>query len=194
MKNILKNIKSNPLILGIIGSMIGGLLILFSIPLSRLLLKLLFSWSNMFSQFIIETTIKRAIMDTNIINVYTFLYVFYIFIVLLFSSIFSKFKPNIEKKSRKKMGNILKYTLTIIFLFLLFFASFIYFMDVTRASLNATQKLRMGIVAPYIDDQKEEELWSKWYLIRTKIDYISLNYELDNIAENNNIELPQQYY
>lgn len=194
MKNILQNIKSNPLILGIIGSMIGGLLILFSIPLSRLLLKLLFSWSNRFSQFIIETTIKRAIMDTNVINVYTFLFVFYIFMIVFFSRVLSKFTFNIEKISRKKIGNIRLYTFTITFLFLFFFASFIYFMDVTRESLNATQKLRMGIVAPYIDDQKEEELWSKWYLIKTKIDYISLNYELDNIAENNNIELPKPYY
>jgi len=59
--------------------------------------------------------------------------------------------------------------------------------------LSVNFKQRMGIIAPYIDDEKEEELWSKWYLMESKIDYINLNYELENIAEKNNVKLKKPF-
>ena len=193
LKNIQKKLKSNPFILGIIGSVIGGILILTSVPLVRFFWKLLFSWSDRFSRLITDSTIKIAIMDVNIIGIITFLFVLNVFSWAMLSNLFPKYKFNIKEQIGEKISK-LRYLVIIIYSILLLMIMSLFFINMTGEFLNGIQKLRMGIISPYINDQKEKELWSKWYLINSKVDYINLNYELDNIAENNNIELPTPYY
>jgi len=178
-----------------VGSVIGTIFILLSIPVARCLLELLFSWSNRFSCFIIDTIIKLAISNLNVIGISIFLFVVFIFMVVFLSAILRDFPLSIKRTSEKKRQNIrLGYILIIEYFILTIFGIFLLNLHFTLESLNTSQKLRMGIIAPYIDDQKEKELWSKWYLIRSKIDYINFNDELDNIAENKNIKLPKSFY
>lgn len=49
----------------------------------------------------------------------------------------------------------------------------------------------MEILAPYISDQQYKHLKSDFHLIQNKQDYDSLLRTLDNIAFNNNVELPK---
>lgn len=190
LKNILKNIKSNPFILGIIGSIIGGILILLSIPIAKLLMKLLFSWSNRLSLFILNFTIRLAIANYDFTGFVTFYFVFVLIIMAICSDFFqipafyAKKKSGVNIRPRKY---IFAFT---IFIYCLFFLPLIIINNSAKI-INLNQIRRMEIIAPYIDDQKEEELWSEWYLLRSKRDYVNLNYEIDNIAENNNVELPK---
>ena len=51
-------------------------------------------------------------------------------------------------------------------------------------------KRHMMIVAPYIDEQKEEEIFSSWALMDSRADYDSIYVILETIAADNSIELP----
>lgn len=198
MKNIIKIIKNNSLISGIMGSMIAWILILCIRPASKFIWKLLFSWSNSLSRLITDRIIRAAIIDLNLIDFAIFLCVVFLMgVVIGYSNIFQNIKVNTKKKEESKITRITKVkyiflkfalisSLSIVFCF--------YLVDSTGESINVTQKMRMCMIAPYINEQIEEELWSKWYLISSKIDYIDYNNELDIIAENNNIELPKPYY
>jgi len=193
LKNILKNIKSNSLILGIIGSVIGTLFILSILPIARYFWKLLFSWSGWFARLITDSTIRSVIKHQNHLNFAIFICVSILLMSLLFSIILKGLKSNRKKNDVEKS---LKITHTVIFILSIFIfveISYLYFVDAIGEELNSIQKIRMAIIAPYVIDQKEEELWSKWYSIRSKIDYINLNNELDDIAAKNNTELPKAF-
>ena len=59
-----------------------------------------------------------------------------------------------------------------------------------QLSLLSSFKQHLRIVAPYIDEQKEEKILSDWSLMQSKTDYISIYVKLNEIAKDNNIELP----
>lgn len=191
MKNILKNITSNSLILGIIGSVIGTLLILYTPTLVRFFFKLLFSWSNIFSNLIIDSTIKAAVREFKFIGYYTFLLVMITFGLVYLS--LTKLEYS-YLHSIKKQPDAIKRTIMLVYMLLAILIIASAANAISVEGIIVTQKLRIDIIAPYINEQIEEELWSTWYLISSKIDYIDYNNELDIIAENNNIELPKPYY
>jgi len=191
LKNILKNITSNSLILGIIGSVIGTLLILYTPTLVRFFFKLLFSWSNIFSNLIIDSTIKAAVREFKFIGYYTFLLVMITFGLVYLS--LTKLEYS-YLHSIKKQPDAIKRTIMLVYMLLAILIIASAANAISVEGIIVTQKLRIDIIAPYINEQIEEELWSKWYLISSKIDYIDYNNELDIIAENNNIELPKPYY
>lgn len=181
------------------GSMIAWILILCIIrPAGKFIWKLLFSWSDSLSRLITDRIIRAAIIDFNLIDFAIFLcVVFLIGSVIGYSNFFQNIKVNTKKKEESKITRItkVKYIFLKFALISLFFIVFsFYLVDSIGESMNVTQKMRMCIIVPYINEQIEEELWSKWYLISSKIDYIDYNNELDIIAENNNIELPKPYY
>jgi len=191
LKNILKNITSNSLILGIIGSVIGTLLILYTPTLVRFFFKLLFSWSNIFSNLIIDSTIKAAVREFKFIGYYTFLLVMITFGLVYLS--LTKLEYS-YLHSIKKQPDAIKRTIMLVYMLLAILIIASAANAISVEGIIVTQKLRIDIIAPYINEQIEEELWSTWYLISSKIDYIDYNNELDIIAENNNIELPKPYY
>jgi len=180
------------------GSIIAWILILCIRPAGKFIWKLLFSWSDNLSRLITDRIIRAAIMDLNLIDFAIFLCVGFLFsFVIGYSNFFLNIKVNTEKKEESKIKRITKVKyifLKFALISLIFIIFLFYLIDSTSESMNVTQKMRMCIIAPYINEQIEEELWSKWYLISSKIDYIDYNNELDIIAENNNIELPKPYY
>ena len=192
MNNILLKIKNNSFVIGIIGSVIGGVIFLCSIPIARFLWNLLVSWSNRFSLFFLNKILKLAVSGRMSIDYFIFILVFVTFIIVITNTFFTRWLPfRIKKKSAKK--STLYIFIIICFLYLF---TFIFTLNTHNivVELNARHKQRMGIIAPYINDEKEEELWSKWYSIESKIDYLNLNYELENIAESNNLKLPKLFY
>ena len=192
LNNILLKIKNNPFMLGIIGSAIGGVIILCSIPIARLLWNLLVSWSNRFSLFFLNKILKLAVSGRMSIDYFIFLLVFVTFISVIINIFSTRWLPfRIKKKSAKKT-----HIYIFIIIYFLYLITFIFTLNIYNIvhELNARHKQRMGIIAPYINDEKEEELWSKWYSIESKIDYLNLNVELKNIAESNNLKLPKLFY
>ena len=170
---------------------IAFIIALFINLLAKLTWKLLFSMSNRFSLFLINQIIVIIISGTILIEVLTFVFVFYIFIFLLVEPLTVKIKKESTHNKVKKI-QVDKIGVTILYIFYIIFISVIT-THLIVTELNINFKLRMGIIAPYINDEKEEELWSKWYLMESKIDYINLNYELENIAEKNNVKLKKPF-
>jgi len=59
-----------------------------------------------------------------------------------------------------------------------------------QLSLISSFKQHVRIIAPYISEQEEEVLISKWSLMKNSHDYEDINAALDKIAKQNNIILP----
>ncbi|MGB2985572.1 MAG: hypothetical protein WBE26_06785 [Phycisphaerae bacterium] len=60
----------------------------------------------------------------------------------------------------------------------------------TQLSLIGSFNQHMRILAPYLDEQAEEELMSEWSSMRSKADYDSLYEKLHDIVQKNGVELP----
>ena len=192
MNNILLKIKNNPLILAIIGSIIGGVILLCSITMARLFWNLLVSWSNRSSLFFLNKILKLAVSGRMSIDIFIFIFVFFTYIFVITYIFFTRLLAfRIKKKSAKKSTIYI-----FIIIFFLYLSIFIFTLNSYNivVELKAKHKQIMGIIAPYINEEKEEELWSKWYSIESKIDYLNLHVELENIAESNNLKLPKLFY
>ena len=59
-----------------------------------------------------------------------------------------------------------------------------------QLSLISSFNQHMRILAPYLDDQAEEELISEWSSMRSKADYDSLYEKLHQISQKNSVDLP----
>lgn len=59
-----------------------------------------------------------------------------------------------------------------------------------QLSLISSFKQHLRVIAPYISEQEEEELLSKWSLMKNSNDYKAVYADLENIAKQNNILLP----
>ncbi len=66
-----------------------------------------------------------------------------------------------------------------------------YFRAFADLQLNTTFKQRINIVAPHINEQEEEELYSQWALMKSRQDYEIINKKFDEIATKVNIKLPK---
>ena len=193
LENILGNIKRNYFVNIIVT---GFIIALFINPLAKLMWNLLILMSNRFSLFLVNEILKFAVRGRTSIDIFIFMFAFSTFILVNVSII-----VNIKLSSRTKKKSVNKPSIPVTRLrrmaiatcFLFVGSAFLLSTYYVVYELNANHKQRMGIIAPCIDNQKEEELWSKWYLLKSKIDYINLNHELENIAESNNIELPKLF-
>lgn len=56
---------------------------------------------------------------------------------------------------------------------------------------NSTFQQRINAIAPYIDEQKEEELKSKWALMHSRNDFDMLDKEIELVAKGNKLALPK---
>ena len=111
-------------------------------------------------------------------------------------SLFFK-KVDVEKNDVVDKKEILPITLRkkiLLILLLLIFHVLLLSIISTKAyqlSLVSSFKQHMRVVAPYIEAQEEEILFSKWSLIKNKSDYEEVYFMLENIAEKNDIKLPE---
>lgn len=184
LKNILLDIKSKSFLTTLV---IAFIIAFFINPLAELTWNLLFSMSNRFSLFLINHTIGLILRGSILIEIYIFVFIFFIFIYLN-----ATWSVKIKKEST--YNTIIKYQVQkigVVILSIIFILVITTHIIVSELSINFKQ--RMGIIATYISDEKEEELWSKWYLMESKIDYVNLNYELKNIAEKNNVKLKKPF-
>jgi len=60
-----------------------------------------------------------------------------------------------------------------------------------QLSLISSFKQHVQIIAPYIDEQKEELILSEWSLMKSSSDYDTIYFKLNNIAKINNVKLPE---
>ena len=190
MKNILQKIKNNYFINTLIFAFI---IALFINPLAKLTWNFLILMSSRFSLYLINKILRLAISERMPLDIFIFIFAFFAFMLVSLSVYITiaRLPFGIKKKSVNKSPMYRRYIFIALSIFLLIEFIFILETYTIAFELNVNYKQRMGIIAPYINNEKEEELWSKWYLIESKIDYINLNHELDNIAENNNIKLPK---
>ena len=104
-------------------------------------------------------------------------------------SIRGKQKAN-ERKNRE-IKNSEKYvffaiTLVTVLFLILFMATKIY-----QLRLITSFKQHMLILAPYVTDQEEEELYSRGSLMNSEKDYNDIYIELNKIANKQNVVLPE---
>jgi len=60
-----------------------------------------------------------------------------------------------------------------------------------QLSLTSSFQQHMRIIAPYLDEQQEEELFSKWSQMQTEEDYRIIMQELMRIFDENSLQLPR---
>lgn len=79
------------------------------------------------------------------------------------------------------------------FTFVLFFivGFILIFRSYSDLQLNTKFNQQLRALSPYIDDSQEKILISKWALMKSKKDYLEINVIIENIAKQNNIELPK---
>jgi len=174
------DIKNDSLIKTII---IMVVVTIFADRLSELFWNLLFLWSNGFSLFLVKRILKFAIKGKMPIEVFSFVFIFFIFLCLNPLSL----PFELQKKFKVKMSRIINSAISIFFIIIFLYAITTY---ILVFNLNTDFEQKIGIIAPYVDNETEEELWSKWYLMESKVDYLNLEQEIKKIAENNEIKLP----
>lgn len=190
MKNIFKKIKIDSLISGILGTLIVMILALCLRPVGIFIWKLIFSWSNSISRLITDKIIRIAIINPNFTDLVFFMCVFFLFGFLMSAASIKKKEETKTERMIKLKYIFMKFLLTSLFIFTIIF----YILNIISQEINLAQRMRFYIITPYITEQKEEELLSKWYLISSKTDYIEYNNELEIIAKNNEIKLPKTFY
>jgi hypothetical protein len=57
--------------------------------------------------------------------------------------------------------------------------------------LNTSFQQRTTVLSPIISDVKFKELRAEWALMKNRNDYLKINKEMDDIAKNNGISLPE---
>lgn len=60
-----------------------------------------------------------------------------------------------------------------------------------QLNLISTFNQDMRIISPYINDQQRSKIISEWSLMKGKSDYLVVYAQIDKIAKQNNIELPE---
>jgi hypothetical protein len=151
--------------------------------LHKLFWNLLISWSNVFSLFLVKQILKFAIKGKMPIEVFIFVFLFFVFLCLVSLSS----HPELRTKIIVSKNWILDIVIYIFFLVIFIYVVTTY---IIVFNLNTDFEQKIGIIAPYINNEEEEELWSKWYLMESKVDYLNLEQEIKKIAENNDIKLP----
>lgn len=96
-----------------------------------------------------------------------------------------------ELKERFKKGKWRPTLIYILFISILFCSILSYFLAHSDLQLNVTFQQRIRIVAPFIDEQKEEELNSQWAQMKSRDDYKKIIKQFNEIAKNAKIELPE---
>lgn len=77
-----------------------------------------------------------------------------------------------------------------IFLNALLFSD-IAFRHYSYMQLNTSFNQRLNAVSPYVSDVDMKKFKSKWALMKTRTDFLSISNEFEQIAKQNNIELPE---
>lgn len=123
----------------------------------------------------------------------------FIFIRLIFKDLVARFegepeRERLTKQKVKRMKRRFQYMWYIGALFTLLFiilttTKFLVALYKNGARSHIYQSVT--ICSPYISEKEEKELLSKFALIKSRNDYINLNNQLKNIAEQNGVELPE---
>jgi len=101
-----------------------------------------------------------------------------------------KSKVQVLKSGFKKENwNVAFIYMMIAILFIISILS--YFGAYADLQLNSTFQQRIRIVAPFIEEQREEELNALWAQMRTRSDYENILRQFENIAIKEKIELPK---
>lgn len=180
MSNNRFDIKNDSLIKNIIIMVIVA--IVFS-HLSEPFWDLLISWSNGFSLFLVKRILKFAIKGKMPIEVFSFVFIFFTFLCLNPLSL----PFGLKTKIKFNMSGIINIVICIFFLVFFIYTTTTY---ILVFNLHTDFEQKIGIIAPYVNNEIEEELWSKWYSMESKVDYLNLEQEIKKIAENNKIRLP----
>ena len=144
---------------------------------------LLISWSNVFSLFLVKRILKFAIKGKMPIEVFSFVFLFFAFLYLTNLSPFFEIKKKIIVNKSRILDIVISIFFLVIFIYVVTTYTLVF-------NINTDFEQKIGIIAPYINNEIEEELWSKWYLMESKVDYLNLAQEIEKIAENNDIKLP----
>lgn len=108
-----------------------------------------------------------------------------------FISLFKKeetLEDSDHSKTKTKLQQFAFYCLNLfISIFIIFFLS----TKIYQLKLITSFNQHMRIVAPYVSEQAEEELYSQWSLMNKAEDYTTVYEKLNSIASRNNITLPE---
>lgn len=101
-------------------------------------------------------------------------------------------EPSIETIDGKiKKANILSRSLYFLIFIMALITGYKYFRIYTDLQLNTSFEQRLNAVAPLISNQEEEELISKWALMKNRIDYEEINEIFEEYEVKYDIELPE---
>ena len=109
-------------------------------------------------------------------------------------TLFSIFKKvEVQNKPKQILAPTLRATTPIFVLsFLIIFTSAIY--DYSSYYLNLRFDRRITILAPYLSDQRKEELLSEWALMASRSDYEKIGGALCKYALENNLKKPESLW
>jgi len=103
-----------------------------------------------------------------------------------------EFFPWQKGSDHKKVANSATIVATAIFMALMgLFLIVSSASDYWQAQIITSFKRDMRVLAPYLDDDEEERIFSRWSLMKGESDYEKIYNELRNVAEENGIELPE---
>ena len=66
------------------------------------------------------------------------------------------------------------------------------FKEYSNLQLNTSFNQKINAISPYINDNEQKVIISKWALMNSKNDYLEIKRNIDNIAKMNHFQLPEE--
>ncbi len=200
MRDFWNRLESNPRFFTFFWGALGSFAVWIIVEYSGVLLFFLGTGTHSFlSDFIDSRFEKAAILLPTTYSYYILIIVFLIF-VLGWSQISSKvsetFKKEVKEKDEIKNSKAtskweyiaFKTVNVVIWLFFLIALLFISGESIVLSAVSDFSQ-HNRIIAPYIDDQEEEKIMSKWSQMESLEDYNNIYNQIVDIAKENNLKL-----
>ena len=134
---------------------------------------------------------------------YSFLWLLFVFgtlstlfflrgILILFGE--ERIEPLLSKirsKARSKNNILVRVSLSILHMSFAFLFLAVVSANFIQLKVIVTFQQQMRALAPYIDDAEEEQIYSRWSLMRTQADYEVISNTIEMHAKNNHLTLPE---
>ncbi|AZN43389.1 hypothetical protein [Paenibacillus albus] len=180
---------------GIISS---AIFLLFFQPILENLSKATYSVaSNSFKGFLNSVIQSCAIGFNESFSFHTETVLFSLFLgigvgaIMIFSrNLRRKLNPEIDDKQIKVSSKTMSRLSLILLLFSILGITFSLVSSFMEHMIISVHQQQMAIIAPYIDEQSEEELRSEWAQMQTKADFDNFNDKISKIAKDNKIKIP----
>ncbi|WP_036549764.1 hypothetical protein [Nitrincola lacisaponensis] len=114
-------------------------------------------------------------------------------IIVIFTILYVNRKRNGESDRGNRNFIFRKIYVTIAVNLVILFICTFYIMSMNFAGfqMNASFNQRMMAIKPYVSDREYDELRSLWARMRSRDDYIAINNNIDNVADKENIFIPE---